>query len=292
MSFKTLIVAALAVAFCFPVLATEGTHVTVDELNAALNEAVALGQGTVKVVEVEVVREVPVEVIREVEVAAPVDSTFVIGIGGGNGKCAAFEAEAFAEYDLDSAGRPMHLNIHVAPNGSCSGQGTGIDAAMAQRFDVTDAIYGVVGAGYDQHVIPFEYTSADGGACVDGFKCFHSEEVPTTNLYAGIGYRIGDDWTVTARLNAVDNPLGAGGNLSPVSVGVSGRLYGFEIDSTIMGSGIAELDVTRDIGGWQIGLRASANAAKLENPAPLMLSGLTRKAGPTVVYSFDIGKRF
>lgn len=220
------------------------------------------------------------------------DTTFVVGFGGGNGKCAEFEPEAFAEFDRDDPNQPMHLNIHVAPNGSCSGQGTAIDAAVAQRFDVNKSVFGVVGAGFDQHVIPFEYIAVDGGSCIDGFKCFHSEEVPTTTLYVGAGYRIGTDWTVTARLNAVDNPLDAGGNLSPVSVGISGRFAGFEIDSTLLGSGIAEVDITRSVGEWQVGVRASANAAKLENPAPAMLSGLSRKGGPTVVYSFDVGRKF
>lgn len=227
-------------------------------------------------------------------VGALADTSFVAGIGGGNGQCGRFEAEGFAEADFDSADRPAHFILRVGPNGSCTGQGVAVDGQVAQRFG-DGAFYGVVTAGYDQDTVPYEY-----GPCIDGFKCFHSVGVSTTTLSFGGGARLGDwseegtGWRLSAEIaaNAVDNPLATGENLSPLILSLSARAAGVEIDATVHDEGIADVRVKRAVGRMQVGVSVSANGHKLDNPAPATLSGQARLGGPNPVYSVDVGWRF
>ena len=218
--------------------------------------------------------------------AEAADSTFVAGFGGGNGACGDFEPRAFVEYDRDDAARPIHVNVSVAPNGSCTGQGIVIDASAEQRFDVSDTIYAVVAAGYDRRTVPFEYEG-----CPDGFKCFHSAAVETASVAAGAGLRLSFG-TVSLTYNAVRNPLQEGGDLSPVSVTGSFRLLDSELDVTVRAEGIWDARVTRQFGKVQFGASIVNNAHLMEHAAPAEKSGLDRAGGPNPLYGFDFGVRF
>lgn len=249
-----------------------------EDIQESLDELAAreLGERVVTETVTETITETIVQVLGAVEVSA--------GISVGNAACGRYEPTGSGTIDRDDPDQPFHFNIQIGPNGSCSGQGVGVDASFKQRFNVSDVVFGVIEAGFDQSTLGFEYVG-----CPPGFKCFHSENVQSPTLAFGGGVRFGpeDAWTASLALNAVDTPLATGKNLVPLVVSLSGVVFGFETDVTLRPHGLVELDVTREVPVGKDGdnsvtltMRGSRNGHLLEHDAPYMLSGLTRASSP------------
>ena len=221
------------------------------------------------------------------------------GLGASNVECGTGIGSAYVRYDNDHDVRPAHLLVESGPNGSCSGQGTLVDAQVAWNGDFGTAVSGpwtwqVVGA-YDQRVVPFEYQTRDPG------KLYRGVEVVTVSALVGACREVlyGQ---ACLRFDAIEQDYetpNAGGT-SPFSLSYAGEYKGFEVDATWLAFGdqdlILDLGVTRDWGGFEFGASASVNPALLDNPAPARLvaddgTHLARLGGPRVVYRLRFGRR-
>ena len=304
--------AIVAVAF-LPIrsFATSGTHATVEDLQAAIEgaiETVLERQPASEPVDIEAVVEAvlasrpvpkepkPAESPPEGEPESAAVRTFAAGFGTANSQCGTGIGNAFIEYDDDSDTLPMHLYIRTGPNGSCSGQGTAVDAQVSKRWAVGDESpwYASLTGGFDRRVVPFEFETRDPGKLFDGVP------VDTVSAMVGLGFD-GGDWSLGLRFDGIEQDYEGGGGVSPFSLAYTHHIGPAEIDATWTGLGdsrpIIDAGVTVARGHLQASLRGSLNAGLLDNPAPAQLVAddgtiLARMGNPDFVYSVDVGWRF
>ena len=227
-------------------------------------------------------------------------TTFTAFIATGNVECGTGIGRGGIDYDRDNPDTPMHLRVETGPNGSCSGQGTSVDARVARRYAIGEnGWFGSVVGAYDQTVLPYEYQTRDPG------KLFRGVEVVTVSAKAGLGYRDGeaggDNWSLAILFDAIEQDYETGGGTSPFSAAFSARRGNVEVDATVTALGdsdlIGDLDVSYVLGNVVISGSASYNAGLLDNPAPNDLEAddgtlLKRLGSPKLVYGGRIGWRF
>lgn len=231
--------------------------------------------------------------------AAAWGNTLVAGFGVGNASCGKGVPTAFVEYERNHDVSPVRLYVRTAPDGSCSGQATAVDASVAWRVPMGDSWGVSVGAGYDQRAIPFEYGCVVGNRDCRPLpgKLYRGVEVATPSALLGVWYD-GGDWTVEARFDAVEQDYAAGGGVPPISVAYQHTLGPVVVEATLMPRWIVDATVATDLGDrMRLAGRVAHNAALLAHPAPLWVAAAdgsrwSRLGGPRTIYALDIGVRF
>lgn len=223
------------------------------------------------------------------------DVELSFGLGSSNVECGTGVGRAYVRFDDDHPVRPAHLIVESGPNGSCSGQGTAVDAeaAWVGIFAEQSPWTWRVSGAYDQRVVPFEYATRDPG------KLYRGVEVVTVSVLFGVCRSV-PLGTACLRFDAIEQDYERGGGTSPFGASYSGVYRGFEFDAALTALGdsdpIFDVSMTRVIGGFEFGASASYNAALLDNPAPDFLvaddgTRLARLGGPRIVYSLRVGRR-
>ena len=237
-------------------------------------------------------------VALSLSVAAAPRAEFAAGFGASNAQCGTGEPTAFVDYRRDADDLPARLYVRNGPDGGCAGQSTAVDASVAWRWPLRGPWEVAVAGGYDRRVVPFEYgcgPDPDPDCAPLPGKLFRGAEVETVSALLGLRFD-GGDWSVEARYDAVAAEFADGGAVPPFSLAYSHRLGPALLEATLMARGVADAEVSVDLGRARIGARASANAAELAHPAPPFVAAGDRQwarlGSPRVVYALDLGIRF
>ena len=284
-----------AILLAWPAFASQGTHNTTEQLEAAIEAVVQAARDNVEVRVLEVEKEVlvEVEVVREVEVPAPSGVNGSAGFGFANAACGSGKPTFNFDYDRDSDDIPAHFRMGIGPNGSCAGQGVRVDAYVAKRKYLRggDNLFLVAAAGYDSRTVPFEYVRTDLANASDPFKHFHGERVETIQGLAGVGWDCGDNCSIRVLWNFVDSPLLAGGNVGPVQVAATYEVFeSVELNLTADDT-IRTLDVSWESDGMRVTGSMTYGANDLDNGAPAAFDdGSYVQAGsPDPLYAVNFG---
>ena len=194
---------------------------------------------------------------------------FRVGAQLENSTCGTGEWRGTAAWDRDSDDLRGHLNLGVAPNGGCDGQGYTIDALVDYQYEISGSWFVVAGAGYDRRNRPDEYIPGT-GVENDGAKFFRGNAVESVSLHGGAGYDCGANCYVQATFNVVDNALAKGGNAIPVWITGSYQLGEIELNAT------SNFEMAQASAAWNLGVMTVTGAVatgyqKLDNPVPAMI---------------------
>ena len=241
------------------------------------------------------------------------EETLHFTLGGSNAACGKFWPTAGIRYDRDSAEMPILVNLNVGPNAGCDGQGVGVDASVSRHVELNPRVYVDLTAGFQQQFVAFEYQHVartvnlprDEPARTNALKpsnlgynpIFNGQVVEASTASAGLGFRLGTDWTASIGWNAVETLDENDMALKPYRVEISGSLFGVELDL------VAIEKVSRAALSWEpresvvVGVSAVHNAHKLKHPAPPDMENgqdtyvRVRPAADTV-YNIHVGWEF
>lgn len=196
-------------------------------------------------------------------VAAKAQETFVFELGGGNGVCGEFTPDAGLRYDRDSADTPARFNLSVGPNASCDGQGLSVDAAASKHVDLSAPFYVDLTAAYQKQTFPVEYSPVN----MMGVNTFIPTTAEAATLSAGLGWRVGGNWTASLGYNAVEAYDGETMDaISPLRLEVHGAVGALELD-------FSAIELVR----W---LSLSYAASERISLSATAVSGIHRLVGP------------
>ena len=219
--------------------------------------------------------------------------TLAFEVGGGNGACGEWMPDAGVRYDRDSDSLPVRLNMALAPNGGCTGQGVSVDASVSHHRPVgwDGALYLDLTAAYQLQTVPFEYLLPS--VPNDPAKHFFAYDVTSAQASAGLGVDFGN-WNVSAGYNAAEILDGAGEPLAPWRVEVNGTVGLLEVDFSAIET-VRWLSVSFDgAGNTVFGVDAVQGAGSLLTPPTLRGDNgeYELAGGPDLVYRIFVGWEF